>query len=139
MTMSIRNQLVGTVTRVTNGAAMSTVKSRLAGGQEITAAITREAADELKLADGSPIRALIKATEVSLATTPVADISTRNQIPGHVTAIASGGAMAAVRITVDGAELTSAITREAVEDLGLTVGSPVVVLIKATEVSLGTA
>ncbi|MFB7778275.1 TOBE domain-containing protein [Streptomyces bauhiniae] len=35
--------------------------------------------------------------------------------------------------------LTAAVTREAVTDLGLTAGSPGVVLIKSTEVSPATA
>ena len=47
--------------------------------------------------------------------------------------------MASVRVTVEGGELTAAITREAAEDLGLSPGIPVVALIKATEVSLATA
>jgi molybdate transport system regulatory protein len=47
--------------------------------------------------------------------------------------------MASVRITVDGAELTAAITKDALTDLGLTAGSPVVALMKSTEVSLATA
>jgi molybdate transport system regulatory protein len=47
--------------------------------------------------------------------------------------------MAAVRVAVDGGELTAAITKDAVGDLGLAAGSPVVALIKSTEVSLATA
>lgn len=50
--------------------------------------------------------------------------------------IATGGAMAAVKVTVGGGELTAAITKDAVDDLGLTVGFQVVALVKATEVSL---
>jgi hypothetical protein len=40
--LSIRNQFAGTVAAVAVGEAMSTVKVRLAGGQEVTAAITAE-------------------------------------------------------------------------------------------------
>ena len=65
-------------------------------------------------------------------------LSTRNQLPGTVTEITTGEAMAVVKVELDGGELvTSSITREAVEDLGLEVGSKVVVLIKSTEVGLG--
>ena len=64
-------------------------------------------------------------------------LSTRNQLPGTVTSITSGEAMAVVRIKLDGgAEITSSITRDAVEDLELTEGSKVIALVKATEVSL---
>ncbi|MGW0470441.1 TOBE domain-containing protein [Streptomyces coeruleorubidus] len=136
MSLSIRNQLPGTVTAVTPGEAMATVRVRLTGGQVLTAAITREAADDLGLAPGTAVRALVKSTEVSLATAPVEGLSIRNRLPGTVTDIATGDAMASVRITVEGGELTAAITRDAADDLALSAGTPVVALIKSTEVSL---
>ncbi|PTM99609.1 TOBE domain-containing protein [Streptomyces sp. VMFN-G11Ma] len=138
MSLSIRNQIPGTVTSVTAGEAMATVKVRLDGGQELTAAITVDAVEDLGLAEGSAVRALVKSTEVALASARVEGLSIRNQLPGTVRDIATGGAMAAVKVTVDGVELTAAITKDAVTDLGLAAGSAVVVLIKATEVALGT-
>ncbi|MET7358210.1 TOBE domain-containing protein [Streptomyces sp. NPDC005562] len=139
MSLSIRNQLPGTVASVTTGEAMATVKVRLAGGQDITAAITTESVEDLGLAEGDQVRALVKSTEVSLATGPVSGLSIRNQIPGTVAGIATGGAMASVKIDVEGAALTAAITKDAVTDLGLTAGSSVVALIKSTSISLATA
>ncbi|MFJ6556392.1 molybdopterin-binding protein [Streptomyces luteogriseus] len=139
MSLSIRNQLAGTVTAVTPGEAMATVRVRLTGGRNLTAAITREAAEDLRLTPGTAVRALMKSTEVSLATAPVEGLSIRNQLPGTVRDLAAGDAMASVRVTVEGGELTAAITREAAEDLALSPGLPVVALIKATEVSLATA
>ncbi|MCX5055130.1 MULTISPECIES: TOBE domain-containing protein [unclassified Streptomyces] len=139
MTLSIRNQLPGTVTAITPGEAMATVGIRLAGGQDLTAAITLEAVNDLALAPGSAVRALVKSTEVSLATGPVKGLSIRNQLPGTVTAVTSGGAMASVKVAVEGGELTSAITRDAAQDLGLASGTTVVALIKSTEISLATA
>ncbi|MCX4578092.1 TOBE domain-containing protein [Streptomyces sp. NBC_01571] len=139
MSLSIRNQLPGTVTSVTSGEVMATVRLRLDGGQDLTAAITREAVEDLGLAKGSSVRALVKSTEVSLATGPVDGVSIRNQLPGTVTDVATGGAMARVKLAVAGAELTSAITRDAATELGLTAGSAVVALIKSTEVSLSNA
>ncbi|MEU9212926.1 TOBE domain-containing protein [Streptomyces sp. NPDC048415] len=139
MSLSIRNQLPGTVTSVTPGEVMATVKVRLDGGQEITAAVTLEAVEELGLSAGSTVRALVKSTEVSLATGPVNGVSIRNQLPGTVTGVVTGGAMARVKIEVAGGELTSAITKDAVAELGLDAGSQVVALIKSTEVSLSNA
>ncbi|MGW4235051.1 TOBE domain-containing protein [Streptomyces sp. NPDC004980] len=136
MSLSIRNQLPGTVTAVTAGDVMATVKVRLAGGQEITAAITLEAVEELGLVQGSSVRALVKSTEVSLATGAVEGLSVRNRIPGAVTDVATGGAMARVKVSVEGGELTAAITKDAVTDLGLTAGTAVIALIKSTEISL---
>jgi molybdate transport system regulatory protein len=139
MSLSIRNQLPGTVTAVDPGEAMAIVKLRLDGGQNLTAAITLEAAEHLALAPGSAVRALVKSTEVSLATQRVEGLSIRNQLPGAVTGLTTGTVMATVKITIDGGLLTAAITKDAATDLGLFVGSDVVALIKATEVSLATA
>ncbi|WP_455361654.1 TOBE domain-containing protein [Streptomyces sp. SYSU K21746] len=139
MRLSIRNQLPGTVTAVTPGEAMATVRVRLAGGQDITAAITLDAVKELGLAEGSAVRTLVKSTEVSLATGPVEGLSIRNRIPGTVTEISTGGAMASVKVGVEGGELTAVVTKDAVTDLGLTAGSSVVALVKSTEISLATA
>ncbi|CAM5464702.1 TOBE domain-containing protein [Streptomyces xanthochromogenes] len=139
MSLSIRNQIAGTVTAVTTGEAMATVKVRLTGGQNITAAITTEAVKELGLAEGSAVKALVKSTEVSLATGPVEGLSIRNQIAGTVADVATGGAMASVKVDVEGGELTSAITKDAVEALKLAAGSSVVALIKSTEISLAAA
>jgi molybdate transport system regulatory protein len=138
MLVSIRNQLPGTVTAVTPGEVMAIVKVRLGGGQEITAAVTLEAVKELGVAAGSPVHALIKSTEVALATSALSGLSIRNQLPGTVAAVTTGAAMAGVRITVEGGELTAAITRDAADELSLAAGSRVVALIKSTEVSLAT-
>ncbi|MFJ8210143.1 molybdopterin-binding protein [Streptomyces sp. NPDC096033] len=139
MSLSIRNQIAGTVTAITTGEAMATVKVRLDGGQDITAAITVDAVKELGLAAGSSVRALVKATEVALATGPVEGLSIRNQIPGTVVDVATGPAMASVKVDVNGGGLTAAITADAVDALGLAAGSSVVALIKSTEVSLQAA
>ncbi|WP_406010151.1 TOBE domain-containing protein [Streptomyces sp. NBC_00637] len=138
MSLSIRNQLPGTVTAVQPGEVMATVKIRLDGGQDLTAAITLEAVNQLALTAGTAVRALVKSTEVSLATARLAGLSIRNQLTGTITGLVTGGVMASVKISMDGGELTAVITKEAAEDLGLFVGSDAVALIKATEVSLAT-
>ncbi|MFE9402365.1 molybdopterin-binding protein [Streptomyces sp. NPDC006530] len=136
MSLSIRNQLAGTVTSITPGEVMATVKVRLDGGQDITAAITLEAVEELGLGEGAAVRTLIKSTEVALATGPVRGVSIRNQLAGTVAEVSTGGAMASVKVDVEGGELTAAITKDAVTDLSLTTGTSVVALIKSTEISL---
>jgi molybdopterin-binding protein len=68
MQISARNQLSGTVAEIVHGAVTTTVKIRLAGGDTITASITREAAEELALAEGTAVTAVIKASDVLVAT-----------------------------------------------------------------------
>jgi molybdate transport system regulatory protein len=67
MKLSTRNQLPGTVADVKHGGIMSTVKVTLRGGDTITAAVTREAVEELELSSGDQVTVLVKATEVMLA------------------------------------------------------------------------
>lgn len=138
MTLSMRNQLLGTVTDVNPGEVMAAVKVRLDGGQQITSVITAESVRDLGIAEESLVRVLVKSTEVSLAVGPVSGLSIRNRLPGTVAAVTTGGALTAVEVTMDGGELTAAVTAEAATELGLTPGSPVVALIKSTEVSLAT-
>ncbi|MGW0039760.1 TOBE domain-containing protein [Gordonia sp. NPDC003376] len=67
MKLSIRNQLAGEVVSVTLGAVNATVKIRIDGGEQIiTSSITKEAAEELGLAEGTRVVALVKASEVSV-------------------------------------------------------------------------
>ncbi|MBO0881644.1 MAG: TOBE domain-containing protein [Mycobacterium sp.] len=65
-------------------------------------------------------------------------LSTRNQLDGTVTSVTRGEAMAVVRVRLKGGdEITSSITRDAVDELGLAAGAEVKVLVKSTEVTLG--
>jgi molybdopterin-binding protein len=67
MRLSARNQLHATVTAVTHGEVMSTVKVRLPDGQELTAAITKDAALDLAVAPGDEVIVIVKSTEVMVA------------------------------------------------------------------------
>lgn len=68
MKLSARNQLVGTVDAVEHGAVTTTVKIRLEGGDVLTSSITKEAAVELGLAVGTVVTAIIKSSDVMVAT-----------------------------------------------------------------------
>ena len=67
MQLSARNQLNATVESVNHGEVMSTVTVALPDGQHVTAAITKDAAEELGFAPGDGVVVVIKATEVMLA------------------------------------------------------------------------
>jgi molybdate transport system regulatory protein len=67
MRLSARNQLDGVVTDVQLGSVMATVVVRLSGGQEVTSVITKDSAQELGLAEGDSVTAVIKSTEVMIA------------------------------------------------------------------------
>jgi molybdopterin-binding protein len=65
MKLSTRNQLAGKVTKVKLGTIMAEITIDI-GGQTIVAAITRESAKQLGIAQGDDVTALIKATEVMI-------------------------------------------------------------------------
>jgi molybdopterin-binding protein len=65
-------------------------------------------------------------------------LSARNQIPATVIGINSGEAIANVSLDACGSRLVASITVEAVKQLGLTEGSQVTVIIKASDVILAT-
>ena len=63
MKLSARNQLKGKITGVKKGATTTHVHIDI-GGQIVTASITNEFADELKLEKGKTAYAIIKASSV---------------------------------------------------------------------------
>ena len=67
MKLSARNKLAGTVTGITKGEAIANVAVDV-GGQRLIASITVEAVDELGLIEGSHVTAVIKASDVIVAT-----------------------------------------------------------------------
>lgn len=64
MKLSARNVLHGTVVDVVRGATTSHVKIGVGNGVVMTASITNEAVDELKLAKGDKAAAIVKAPDV---------------------------------------------------------------------------
>ncbi|OYV46231.1 MAG: hypothetical protein B7X12_05960 [Halothiobacillus sp. 20-53-49] len=64
VTTSARNQLCGTVERITDGAVNAEIVIKLAGGNLVTAMITEGSTKELGLAVGDKACALIKASHI---------------------------------------------------------------------------
>lgn len=64
MKISARNQLKGTVKKVDHGAVNSEVTIELPGGIELVSIITKHSAEQLQIAAGREVYAVIKATDV---------------------------------------------------------------------------
>ncbi|HXL30449.1 MAG TPA: molybdopterin-binding protein [Bradyrhizobium sp.] len=64
MCISARDQIKGTVVEVIKGATTSHIRIDIGGGVIVTASITNEAADDLKLTKGKAATAVIKASDV---------------------------------------------------------------------------
>ena len=62
-------------------------------------------------------------------------LGARNQLTGKITEVRKGQTTAHVRIDIgNGVIVTSSITNEAVDDLGLKVGDSAIAIIKASDV-----
>jgi molybdopterin-binding protein len=68
MKISARNVLKGKVAKVTHGAVNSEVVVQLPGGVEIISIITKKSAKGLMLSKGKEVYAVIKSSNVMIAT-----------------------------------------------------------------------
>jgi molybdopterin-binding protein len=68
MEISARNSLKGKVKRVLPGAVNTEAPVELADGFEVVAIITKESTERLKLTVGKEVYAVIKASDVMIAT-----------------------------------------------------------------------
>ena len=68
MDISARNSLKGKVRRVLPGAVNTEVTVELANGLEVVSIITKESAERLNLTVGKEVYAVIKASDVMIAT-----------------------------------------------------------------------
>jgi len=67
MKISARNVINGKIKKVNAGAVNSEVVIEIPGGAEIVSVITKGSADNLKLAAGKEVYAVIKASNVMIA------------------------------------------------------------------------
>jgi molybdopterin-binding protein len=67
MKISARNVLKGKVKKVIHGAVNSEVTLELPGGLEVVSIITKTSAENLGLAEGKEVYAVIKASNVMIA------------------------------------------------------------------------
>jgi molybdopterin-binding protein len=68
MKISARNHLQGRVKQLTPGAVNTEVVVELPGGAQVVSIITKSSAERLGLAEGKEVYAVIKASDVMIAT-----------------------------------------------------------------------
>ena len=136
MRISGRNQLVGKIIKIQEGAVNGIVTLEFAD-ETISGTISMEAIKELELAPGKEAVAIIKATEVMIGIGDMT-LSARNKIEGIVSSINEGAVNAIVTLDVAGGNKISAtISMASVKELGLNIGTKAVAVIKATSVMFG--
>ena len=137
MKLSARNQLAGTVTKITEGAVNGIVTIDV-NGTPVSATISMNAIRELGLEPGKKAYAVIKATEVMVGLGEHLTLSARNQFPGKVVSVTKGAVNSIVAIeALGGNRLSATISNNAVEELGLCEGKEALAVVKATSVMVG--
>ena len=66
--INVRNQFLGKIKEIIEGPVVSEVDVETPSGLIVTSVITTRSVKELGLAPGTPVVALVKSTEVSIAT-----------------------------------------------------------------------
>ena len=134
--LSARNQLEGTVAKITEGAVNGIVSLDVNGGA-VSATISMAAIKDLDLKVGDTAFAVIKATEVMIGKGEL-KLSARNQFPGEVISVEEGAVNGVVKMKVLGDNVISAtISMAAIEELGLKEGTEATAVIKSTSVMIG--
>ncbi len=135
MKLSARNQLVGKIVAINDGAVNSIVTLDV-NGVPISATISCAAVEDLDLKVGQKAIAVIKSTEVMIGLGTMA-ISARNKLTGKITAVTEGAVNAIVTLDIGSNNISSVISLSAVQELGLKVGDTATAVIKATSVMIG--
>jgi molybdate transport system regulatory protein len=137
MRTSARNQLACTVSGMRDGAVDMEIFLKLDEHTELVAIITRDSVDQLGVALGTEVVALVKASAVLLMTDEGLRTSARNQLWGTVTRVIGGPVNAEVSLDLGGGKtVTSVVTQESVNTLGLSVGSRACAVFKSSSVIL---
>ena len=139
MKTSARNQFVGIVTGLLEGAVNDEVQLGLPGGAQIVAIVTRDSTQQLGLRIGTPAFALVKSSSVMISTDLLGvRLSARNQWPGDIVALRPGAVNAEVMIEIaGGARIAATVTQSSVAALGLRSGQRATAIFKASSVILG--
>lgn len=133
MKTTARNQFAGTVAALDLGPVSAEVTLALRGGAQITATLTRAAADRLGLRVGGEAIALVKSSAIVIVTDFAGwTLSARNQLAGTISRVERGAVSSLIGLTLPGGSvITASVTNDAVDALGLAVGLDASAVFKA--------
>ncbi len=141
MKTSARNAFHGQVIEVKRATVNVEVTLKVSERNTIVAVITNDSTDDLGLEPGREAVALVKSSFVILARgDEMPRISARNKIFGTMVERVDGGVNSEVLLDIgDGKFLTAVVTRDSMDELGLSVGDRACALFKASHVILAVA
>ncbi|WP_345984847.1 TOBE domain-containing protein [Sulfurimonas sp. HSL-1656] len=137
MMISARNQIDADVVSVCRDGVSALLELKTVQGTHLFASITGNASEALSVREGDRVIAFFKDSHVLVATGWVIPISARNRLEGVVESIHRGVVNAEVRIRLGGGDRISAtVTDDAVSNLALQPGMPVVAIVKASDMMI---
>lgn len=141
MRTSARNQFAGILVSITPGLVNDELSIMVNASQTLIASITHESCRELQLAVGAKVFALIKASSVVLLTSQANEAGNeKNAFLGTVHAITQRDHQSELMVLLEsGLTLVTTKSRQAIEAIGLQVGSAVLAVIEPSNVIIGIA
>ncbi len=133
MKISARNQIAGKVIEVTEGQVNAVVAVEV-GGNTIKSTITKSAVAEMGIKVGDSVYAIIKASNVIIATDVPNKISARNVIKANVVEVKNGEVNSQINLSAGSLKLASTITVDATKELGIKQNDEVFAIIKASNI-----
>ena len=138
MQISARNQIIGTIEKISLGAVNAEIQMKLKSGKSIVSIITNSSVENLGLATNDEVVAVIKSSNVLLSTQTNLKLSTRNSINGNIEEINIGSVNAEVVVNIGNEDkIVAIVTINSIENMGLKVGASVDVIIKASDIMIG--
>lgn len=136
MKTSARNSLKGIVTEIKRGKINSEVVLSIGNGAVLKSIITNDSVEEMEMAVGDEVYAIVKASFVMVAKEKPSLISTRNIVETKVVEVKKGMVNGELKLAMGDQILTAVITEDAVEELEFAPGDTAYALIKANFVIL---
>jgi len=136
MQTSTRNTYRCTVKKIVQGTVNAEIDLALSDGHTLTAIITERSTEDMGLAEGAEVFALIKASFVMLmAGGSAGKVSACNQLTGTVSARVDGPVNSEITLDLgEGKTITAIITKKSADSLGLEAGAAATALFKASHV-----
>ncbi|HKM19135.1 MAG TPA: TOBE domain-containing protein [Aliarcobacter sp.] len=138
MQISARNQIIGTIEKISLGAVNAEIQMKLKSGKSIVSIITNSSVENLGLAINDEVVAVVKSNNVLLSTQTNLKLSARNGLNGNIEEIIIGSVNAEVVVNIGNEDkIVAIVTINSIENMNLKVGVNVDAIIKASDIMIG--
>ena len=139
MQISARNQIIGTIEKISLGAVNAEIQMKLKSGKSIISIITNNSVENLGLAINDEVVAVVKSNNVLLSTTQNdSKINEINSLKGDIEEINIGSVNAEVVVNIGNEDkIVAIVTINSIENMNLKIGTTVDAIIKASDIMIG--